>query len=405
MPCWIPALPPVLACAGLLGCLAMACSDPRPGDSQAGAAMPETGAATTAAGPTREVGPAVSPTSKTRPAQELEPAGIATSDGKALPPADQEVTEAESPAPLPTLERPRVANRQFVTARRTSPPAGWLDGAQGLRRAQEIRSASKLPILVYFRTDWCPHCKKLERRVFPDAQVMQELRHVVRVRIDPERGSEDRAVAREFRVKGYPHLVALSPLAGRQDRLRLGKDIGPPAFLRGVGRLFERYVGSYLKLASQRLRSGQYDEAMRYLDLGLGLRPEEPRLHRLRGTIALEAGYLEASRKDFEAVLQQDPDELDTKVNLAYVEYVLGDDAQTIWHLDRVLQLEPEYRDGWAHYLRATAKYQRGKLRAAHRDAQRACRLGSSEGCELEGWVADIIAERTVSEPEAAPFP
>jgi tetratricopeptide (TPR) repeat protein len=339
------------------------------------------------------------------PARGLEPRDGADGDGKALAPTDPEAIETESPAPLPTLERPRVANRQFVVARQTPPPMGWLEGSQGLRRAQEIRGESKLPILVYFRTDWCPHCKKLERRVFPDAQVMQELRRVVRVRINPERGAENRAVGKEFRVKGYPHLVLLSPLAGRRDRLRLGGEIGPPALLTSVARVFERYVGSYLKLARRRLRSRRYDEAMRYLDLGLGLRPEEPRLHGLRGTIALEAGYLEASKKDFEAVLQQDPDELDTKATLAYVEYLRGDDAQTIWHLDRVLQLKPEYRDGWAHYLRATAKYQRGKLRGAHHDAQRACGLGSSEGCELEGWVADIIEERTSSDPEAVPSP
>jgi len=349
----------------------------------------------TSPAPVQEETTATLQASQTRSAGDPEPP--ADRDQKALAPADPNVIEAEGPAPLPTLERPRVASREFVPARRTPPPAGWLDGAQGLQRAQKIRGESKLPILVYFRTDWCPHCRKLEGRVFPDAEVAQELRRVVRVRINPERGPEERAVANEFGVKAYPHLAMVSPLAGRRERIRLVGGIGAPALLSSVARVFERYVGS--------LRSGRYDEAMRYLDLGLGLRPEEPRLHGLRGTIALEAGYLDAAKKDFEAVLHEDPDELDTKAELAYVEYLRGNDAQTIWHLDRVLQLRPKYHDGWAHYLRATAKYQAGKVRGAHGDAQLACRLGSSEGCELEAWVADIIAKRTPSDPQAAPSP
>jgi thiol:disulfide interchange protein len=64
---------------------------------------------------------------------------------------------------------------------------------------------------VYFYTDWCGYCKRLDRDVLATAEVEQHLSRLVRVRINPEDGPQEEAIARRYGITGYPSFFVLAP--------------------------------------------------------------------------------------------------------------------------------------------------------------------------------------------------
>lgn len=112
----------------------------------------------------------------------------------------------------------------WVRRRPAGPAAGawedeWLAGAAGLRVAQERQRASGAPILVYFFTDWCGFCRRLEHSVLSTEEGRVALRDLVKVRINPEKGNEEAMLAGRLGVRGYPTLL-LQPAGGTLRRLR-----------------------------------------------------------------------------------------------------------------------------------------------------------------------------------------
>ena len=59
----------------------------------------------------------------------------------------------------------------------------WLFGATGYQRALELQREMKIPLVVYFYTDWCPYCRTLDSDYLTAAPVREYLRGVVKVRI------------------------------------------------------------------------------------------------------------------------------------------------------------------------------------------------------------------------------
>jgi thiol-disulfide isomerase/thioredoxin len=82
-------------------------------------------------------------------------------------------------------------------------PDAWQEGAGGYQTASRLATERGAPLLVYFHTEWCGYCKQMERDLFPKTP---KLREVVKVRLDPERSSEEQQLAYRYGVHGYPSL-------------------------------------------------------------------------------------------------------------------------------------------------------------------------------------------------------
>jgi len=95
----------------------------------------------------------------------------------------------------------------------------WFQGADGFEQAVEKAKQSRKPLLVYFRTDWCPYCKQFERELLSSSEVQQFCEDVVKVTIDPEAGSEENRLAAAYSVRGFP-AIFMHPVDGQPQQIR-----------------------------------------------------------------------------------------------------------------------------------------------------------------------------------------
>jgi len=85
----------------------------------------------------------------------------------------------------------------------------WYSGAGEYVTAMDAHRSMQTPMLVYFYTSWCPYCRQLDQEILPAEEVAQFMRSVNKVRINPEAGPDERALANQFGVRGYPSVFII----------------------------------------------------------------------------------------------------------------------------------------------------------------------------------------------------
>ena len=101
---------------------------------------------------------------------------------------------------------------------------GWLSGAHGYEEARKQHEQSGNPLLVYFYTDWCPHCRRLNTAVLATGVAQQAIRDFVKVRMNPESGPGENRLAGEFHIGGYPSLFVVSGGSSTPRSLPIPRD-------------------------------------------------------------------------------------------------------------------------------------------------------------------------------------
>lgn len=102
--------------------------------------------------------------------------------------------------------------------------SGWLDGADGLAAAIPLGQEQRKPLLLYFYTDWCGYCRQFERELLTQTELRDYLASIVAVRINPESGPAEAAMAHRYGVRSFPSLFVHSgesKAVSRVDRVEL----------------------------------------------------------------------------------------------------------------------------------------------------------------------------------------
>jgi thiol:disulfide interchange protein len=81
----------------------------------------------------------------------------------------------------------------------------WYEDAAGYEEALREQRAHHVPIFVYFRVDWCPHCRAFDEMA--DAyDVRSKLNELIKVRINPDHGPTEKALQARYGSTSYPAL-------------------------------------------------------------------------------------------------------------------------------------------------------------------------------------------------------
>jgi len=101
----------------------------------------------------------------------------------------------------------------------------WYQDAEGYAEAARRQAAEKVPMLVYFRVDWCPYCRVFDR-LLEDYEMRRGLAGALKVRVNPEHGEAERALFEQrFGGRGFP-AIYWAPASGTPRRV---SSAGPAA--------------------------------------------------------------------------------------------------------------------------------------------------------------------------------
>jgi tetratricopeptide (TPR) repeat protein len=291
----------------------------------------------------------------------------------------------------PASACPLVTGNAALEPTRWPVSSSWHDGAGGYSDAEQEQERSKAPMVVYFRTDWCPYCTRLEDRLLNDATVERYFRNeLVKARINPEDGSQERAVADQYGVTGYPSLFVVGSKRAKPRRLspynREQRDehvlLTPRELIASIEDHTRRVVKGLVYAGYEKREARNIDESLAILTEAIGLDPENPDAYLQRGLSHLAAEAREPAYEDFRAALALRSDFRDVfgTVGLDLWDRKLWDAGVACWtvYLGRARS-----EQGYGYLWRSKMQYQRGDRASAREDAQAACEHDESEGCDL----------------------
>lgn len=113
----------------------------------------------------------------------------------------------------------------------SSPAASGVQWEKSLEAALQRAGKEKKLVMVFFYTDWCGWCRRMDQSTFADAGVQAQLARLVPVRLNAE--GNGRAEAARFRVNSFP-VIAFLDATGRQVA-RIPGFLPAPAFLEELG--------------------------------------------------------------------------------------------------------------------------------------------------------------------------
>ena len=191
----------------------------------------------------------------------------------------------------------------------------WLDTAE-FEFAERQQRETGAPLLVYFRTDWCGYCRRLEQGLLAEPAVESYLSDaVVRCRVNPDESAEAKAIARRYGVTGYPtlYLVAAGAAPVRVSTYGSGTQALPAEKFIEELRGDRRRLAQALVAAGDRTRrGGDLDAALELLDRAVALGAgEDAQPHFYRGVARGDAGDPDAAFADFAVAAELEPGNLD----------------------------------------------------------------------------------------------
>ena len=107
----------------------------------------------------------------------------------------------------------------------------WYTGASGYRAALVKQQQSGKAIALFFHTDWCASCKNLRETVLSSQQFDGFIQNLIPVKINPEAGVEEKKIADNYSVRGYPTFLIITPNFKTITPIRTGLNMAPEKFI------------------------------------------------------------------------------------------------------------------------------------------------------------------------------
>jgi thiol-disulfide isomerase/thioredoxin len=165
----------------------------------------------------------------------------------------------------------------FFTNIAVSAPTSFnFSGSEGYSSAYKKFESTGKPLVVYFNTEWCGYCKKLNINILNSDIVKTYLSDkMAAVSINPDLGEREKDLAKKFSVTGYPSFFILPDKMGNPIKIspykKAGNDfilMNPKEFIGKCNNLISdtyNQKGFILWQKSDYLNSGKYfNQALNY---------------------------------------------------------------------------------------------------------------------------------------------
>jgi thiol:disulfide interchange protein len=112
----------------------------------------------------------------------------------------------------------------------------WYTKASSFEKIEKAAKERNKPYIFFIYTDWCGFCKKMNEKYFSNSEIKQILSKYYRIKINPDNGEKEKALADKKGVNGYPDFRIVHP-DGRSIKIHPFRDGGSlkvKAFIRDL---------------------------------------------------------------------------------------------------------------------------------------------------------------------------
>lgn len=142
-----------------------------------------------------------------------------TDDPDKIPEKYRGQTDGRALGKIQTYNSPDFVKIKIPPSNSRKSSASWYSGASGYSQALKEHKRTRKPLAVYFYTDWCGYCKKFEKNTLPRSNVKQYMNSIIKVRINPDKGTREKSLARQYSVGGYPSFFMVSGKRGTRKKI------------------------------------------------------------------------------------------------------------------------------------------------------------------------------------------
>ncbi len=194
--------------------------------------------------------------------------------------------------------------------------SGWENGADGFESALREAQRDELPMIVYFNTEWCKWCRKLNQSYLQDRHVRSVLDYFVKVSVNPEDGADEERLFERFGGGGFPGFYVFLPVAnGKPFKLspfRKDGSLSPEKFAQEIS---ERTAIAYERSGIDLSRQGDCKAAIEEFETALqwtetrqaDLHFNIGRCYHLQARAQRDEELLDQARSHYEDALRADP--------------------------------------------------------------------------------------------------
>lgn len=97
----------------------------------------------------------------------------------------------------------------------------WLEDAAGHKQAMALQSKYDNQMLIFFGADWNESCQYLWKELLSTSDFKKETAHVIKLRINPEHGKDEGAVAAKYNLRSYPSTFVIDKPFAKPRKIEL----------------------------------------------------------------------------------------------------------------------------------------------------------------------------------------
>lgn len=87
----------------------------------------------------------------------------------------------------------------------------WYTKAASYKKVHKAAKKKNKPYILFFYTDWCGYCKKMNKKYLGNAKVKKVLSKHYKMKINPDKGEKEKALSEKKGVSGYPDFRVVQP--------------------------------------------------------------------------------------------------------------------------------------------------------------------------------------------------